>query len=280
MHEGLRASRFGRLLFLVSVFFAAACNVSPKTMSVSPWDGASGATNDGGGSSSGAFGGGDSDSCQPGSVATYRPDPYHAASGAAQGACVAGAAGDPIAGFYEECLDPATRSDAACNTFSQTYPACVACILTPETATKYGPILDHGGFVTANVAGCLELAGDEQQGDASELPCAKAVQALAGCELAACEANCPVDDGASLNEYDACSSSAAVSGCESYDAAAACEDAEGEASAFGAACVSDDFQTFYDLVVPVFCGPPAPADGGASTFDAPGEAALSDAAGE
>jgi hypothetical protein len=130
--------------------------------------------------------------------------------------------------------------------------ACVACILTPETAAKYGPILDHGGFVTANVAGCLELAGDEQP-DASELSCAQTVQALAGCELAACEANCAVHDAATLTEYDACAATVEAAGCQMYATAAACADSESEASALGAACLSD-FATFYQFVAPYFCG--------------------------
>jgi hypothetical protein len=213
-------------------------------------------------------------------VATYHPDAYHPASGAGQGACVAGDAGDPITEFYDQCLGPG-RSGAGCDAFTQANAACAACILTPEAAMKYGPILDHGGFVTANVAGCLELAGDQlQQPDASELPCAKAVQALAGCELAACEANCPVDDPASLTQYDGCSTSAGTAGCQSYASAAACAETEGEGGGLSAACLVGDFQTFYNLVVPIFCGPPAPGDGGAAAVDAPGEAALSDAPGD
>jgi hypothetical protein len=253
---------------------AGACNITPRATSEDPSDGSTGSATEGG-ASSGAFIGSDADACQPGSVATYRPDAYHSASGVGQGACVTDDAGDPISEFYEQCLGP-NRSNDLCNQFRQSNASCVACILTPESAANYGPILDQGGFVTANVAGCLELAGDQQQQPhASELPCAKAVQALAGCELEACAANCPVDDGASLAKYDACSASAGTGGCQSYEMAAACANAEGEASAFGAACLSD-FQTFYSAVVPVFCGPPAPGDASAAAPDAPGEAAPSD----
>jgi hypothetical protein len=213
------------------------------------------------GSSSGGFGGGDAGSCEPGSLATFRPATYHPASGMGQGLCVTGAQGDPIAGFYEACLGSDATVDG-CNAFTQLNEACVACILTPETAAKYGPILNHGGFVTANVAGCLELAGDEQtDASESELPCAKTVQALAGCELAACEANCAVHDAASLAGYDACAANAEAAGCEMYATAAACADSEEDAGPLDAACLGD-FMTFYDVVVPVFCG--APPDGGTS----------------
>jgi hypothetical protein len=278
-YRRLGVSLFGSsLLVLAGVVLAGACSVAPRATPASPWDGSSVAASDGSGSS-GAFGETDADACQPGSVATYRPDAYHPASGPAQGACAADDAGDPISEFYDQCLGPSRSSDL-CNQFRQANAACVACILTPETAARYGPILDQGGFVTANVAGCLELAGDQQQQpDASELPCAKAVQALAGCELDACDANCPVDDPTSLTEYDQCAASAAAAGCQSYETAAACADAEGEASAFGAACLSD-FQNFYNVVVPLFCGPSAPGDSGAAALDAAGEASLSDATSE
>ena len=264
----LRASSIGSLL-LVGALGAGGCSVATTgTEGTEPWDGSSGGdTGAGSSSSSGGFNGSDANSCQPGSLATYRPAAYHPASGAGQGLCIPGAQGDPIASFYQACLGPDATIDA-CNVFTQMNEACVACILSPETAAKYGPILDHGGFVTPNIAGCLQLAGEEQP-DASELSCAKTVQAFAGCELAACEANCAVHDAASLAEYDACATSVATAGCQMYANAAACADAETEASALGAACVGD-FATFYQVVVPVFCGAPAVADAGAPSPDAAG----------
>ena len=261
MLQRLHASSFGSLL-LVGVVGAGGCSVATAgNEGPATYDGSSGSdAGVGGSSSSGGFTGGDADSCEPGSLATYRPPKYTPASGAGQGLCVPGAQGDPIPAFYQACLGPQATVDG-CNTFTQMNAACVACILTPETAPTYGPILDHGGFVTANVAGCLELAGDEQP-DASELSCAKTVQALAGCELAACEANCAVHDAASLEAYDACATGVEAAGCEMYANAAACADSEGEASALGAACLAD-FATFYQVVVPAFCGPPAGTDAGA-----------------
>ncbi len=262
----LRASSIGSLL-LVGALGTGGCSVSTTgTEEAESWDGSSGGDS-GGSSSSGGFNGGDANSCQPGSLATYRPAKYTPASGAGQGLCIPGAQGDPIASFYQACLGPDATIDA-CNVFTQMNEACVACILTPETAPKYGPILDHGGFVTPNIAGCLELAGDEQP-DASELSCAKTVQALAGCELAACEANCAVHDAASLAEYDTCATSVETAGCQMYANAAACADSETEASALGAACVGD-FATFYQVVVPVFCGASAMNDAGAPSPDGAG----------
>jgi hypothetical protein len=269
MRGRLHRSSVGPLL-LAGVLGAGGCSIATNagTESPGPYDSATGTdAGVGSSSSSGGFTNGDADSCQPGSLATYTPAAYHPASGAWQGLCVPGAQGDPITGFYDACLGPSASVDG-CNQFSQANAACAACILTPETATKYGPILDHGGFVTANVAGCIELAGDEQA-DASELSCAKTVQALAGCELAACEANCAVHDSASLAEYDACATDVEATGCEMYANAAACADPEAEASALGAACLAD-FMTFYQVVVPAFCGAPPGEDGGSVPGDASG----------
>lgn len=278
MLRRLHASSFGSLL-LVGALGAGGCSVTTVgTEGAESWDGSSG--NDAGAgssSSSGGFNGGDADSCEPGSLATYRPAAYHPASGSGQGLCVPGAQGDPVASFYQACLGPDATVDG-CNAFTQMNEACVACILTPETSAKYGPILDHGGFVTANVAGCLELAGDEQA-DASELSCAKTVQALAGCELAACEANCAVHDAATLAEYDTCATTVEAAGCQMYATAAACADSEAEASALGAACLGD-FETFYQFVVPVFCGAPAVEDAGAGPSPDASGGVASDAAKE
>jgi hypothetical protein len=223
--------------------------------------GSSGSGGASSGSSGGGFGGADASACQPASVATYRPPKYVPASGAGQGACLPGAGGDPVQHFYDACLG-ADASTEACNTFRETYATCASCILTPETADKYGPLIDHGGFVTANVAGCIELAGDQQaDASASSLTCASSVQALADCELAACEANCAVHDSASLSAYETCATTAETGGCEAYDTAAACATAVPDASSLGAACLGD-FTTFYQTATRYFCGA-APDDGGA-----------------
>lgn len=218
----------------------------------------------GGGSSGGMFGGGaDAGTCAPGSVATYQPGSYHPASGQWQGACVPDANGDPITGFYDSCLGSGATSEH-CSAFRATYAACVACLLTPASADKYGPLIDDGDFVTANVAGCIELAGD--QPDASQLFCASAVQALAGCEMAACQANCAVHDSASLAAYQSCATAADSGGCATFSEAADCANVDEDAGGLAGACLSD-FDAFYQAVAPRFCGLPVPAgiDAGSGT---------------
>jgi hypothetical protein len=220
-------------------------------------------------------------SCRPGDVQTYVPSAYRPATAAWQGVCVAVAgqdAGSPIQLFYDACLGPGASKDA-CTTFTQTYPACAACILTPATADQYGPVIGYsgvaqgyGGFVQPNVAGCIELT-DPSKG----LSCAKAVQALSGCELEACEANCPVHDSASLDAYGQCArevdgagggDAAPAGGCQSYATKASCRADEADSSA--STCLSPSFKAYYDFAVPLFCGaqPTASPDAGMPQKDA------------
>jgi hypothetical protein len=216
----------------------------------------------GSGSSSGGGVFSDANACSPGSVQTFQPGPYRPATAAWQGACVATSLGDPIQAFYDACLGNSATNDL-CAAFATDYTACAACILTPDTADHYGPLINHGGFVTGNIAGCLELT------DPGQLSCAKSVQALSQCELASCQANCPVADAPSLDAYNACAAQADETGCMSFSTAASCADWLPDASG-AAACLVSDFKQFYDAVVPLFCGSPPPPmmiDAGAS-FDA------------
>jgi hypothetical protein len=213
---------------------------------------------------------GDANACRPGDVETYQPTAYHPAAGAGQGVCTSTA----IARFYDACLGPQATA-GACDGFRSTDGACAACILTPETASFDGPVIKHGALATANVAGCIELT------DLGGLPCAKAVQALDGCELFACEANCPVHDQASAHAYDACATQASLdrAGCLQYGmAATACTNAELDGGP-AALCVGRTFPDFYFAVVPLFCGSPSPGrEGGGLVFDASASDAAADAA--
>jgi hypothetical protein len=204
----------------------------------------------------------DSSSCQPADVETYVPGPYHPAAAAYQGACTA----DQIREFYDDCFGP-DAGTATCAAFSSDAgtSACAACILTPDTASTYGPLVDHHGtFITSNVAGCIQLI---LPGD---LSCATAEAALVGCELAACEANCPVSDSATRAAYDACTSQADGAGCQSYGQMASCVQSLEDAGPNAASPVENcslPFDAFYQAVVPIFCGR-ASTDAGVAAFDA------------
>jgi hypothetical protein len=198
-------------------------------------------------------------SCHPGSVATYVPPTYVPAAPVGQGVCVPGDGGvDPIQLYYDDCVAP-TGTRSACDGFAQISPefaSCQACIVSMQSAGAYGPLIFADGFVKANVAGCVEVESP------SDLACAKAQQALFECELAACSANCPVVDSASLAQYETCSGQADDAGCQAYYSAAQCLRSDDDASADGGGsspCEALTFEAFYESVVPVFCGPPADA---------------------
>jgi hypothetical protein len=182
------------------------------------------------------------------------------------GACLDADGGGIWDGFFEACLGP-MRDSAACDSYKDTpaNAACAACVLTPYTAEQLGPILDFGEFVGGNVAGCIEIT---TPGDPS---CPRAVQALTDCEIAACEANCPVDDPTSLAARQQCAMEADQTGCLSFSLkATACRAAELDAGLAGP-CTNAGFMDFYDNVVPLFCGQPSAADVAVA-----GDAAVSD----
>ena len=207
-------------------------------------------------------GGGEPDGgvCLPGDVTTYHPM-YHPAD-VQPTACTQ----DLVASFFKACLG-SSASKADCDSFRQANPTCASCIVSPESAAEYGPIVDHGGFVTANVAGCIEVnVQSALDAGGGALGCAHAVQALEGCELAACEVNCPVSDAASLSEFQGCSSSVDSMGCATFAAAATCT-APDAGDGVPTICLTSDFGTFYDAVVPLFCLPRPPVDAGAAVPD-------------
>jgi hypothetical protein len=190
-------------------------------------------------------------SCHPGNVETFVPAAYRHSAPAGQGACVSTDGGpDPIAAYYNDCFGSG-MTKAACDGFALANPTCNACIETAETASVYGPLVLSDGFVQANIAGCIELESP------SNLACAQAQQALSDCELAACAANCPVVDQASLVLYEQCANQADGAGCLAYYSAALCLQTEVEAGAGSgpeSACLAPTFEAFYAAIVPVFCG--------------------------
>jgi len=232
------------------------------------------ATSGGGDASTGGSGfgaTGNAGACQAGVVSTYVPGTYQAATGAWQGVCVDDGQ-DLIGQYYDACFGDSATS-AACAAFKTTSTAsaaCAACILTPVSAAHLGPIIDYGGFVGKNTAGCIELV------EPGGMPCATAVQAAAGCELQACQANCPVTNSASLDAYYECATEADNTGCASYYAMAACgREVDGGASGI---CQSAAFKDFYDAVVPLFCGQRATLDVDANVVYTPfTDAAMADA---
>jgi len=194
-------------------------------------------------------------SCTPADVTTFAPQPYVHAKDAHQGACTDA----QIHAFYDDCLAP-TATQQTCAPFSGSSAstenkACAACIVSRDSDPKLGPLVEHKGTISVNVAGCMEIADP-----ANGLACAKAYQAADACERAACSANCPVTDEASFQLYLACVSDAAKTGCASFTSALACVSAEADAGA-SACFAGQTFADSYLAVAPIFCG--SAPDGGA-----------------
>jgi hypothetical protein len=206
-------------------------------------------------------------SCHPSTVLTYVPSSYRTAQPPST-ACLGPDGGSTVEDFFDACLGP-NKSKDGCTDYNAVpaNAACAACVLTPYDANRLGPILDYGEFVGGNVAGCIERTAP------ADLSCARAAQALTDCEVAACQANCPVTDAPSLAAREACSAAADASGCSSYLAAAsACRATEADAG-LALPCTNVAFKDFYDAVVPYFCGI-APLDASAPLDAAGGDAAL------
>jgi hypothetical protein len=203
----------------------------------------------------------DASACAPGDVQTFVPGSYVHAS---QPKSDCGA--DSVLLLYNACFGE-SASVASCSAFRTLNEACYACAVTPSTASSYGPIINYTSFVETNLAGCVELVEE------GALTCAGPVQALAECQLAACQTNCPVTDTATLNAFSACTEAADTGGCQAYNAAASCLAVESGPLAI---CDSSDFRHFFFSVVPLFCAAssaPGSEDAGLapSSRDASGE---------
>jgi hypothetical protein len=199
--------------------------------------------------------------CQPGSSQFYKPAEYRPATGLYLGACTM----PQIDDFYTWCLDPQARDAGACDSFKTdtSTSGCSSCILTPDTAMRYGPIIQHMAVAQANLPGCIELL------DPGNLKCATAVQELFDCEIAVCAPSCPVTDQASFDRYTACVTEADTTSCSTYAAAAACADYEADGGP-ASRCFQATFADFYKGIVPLFCATYDGNDSGGSPPDGGG----------
>jgi hypothetical protein len=187
--------------------------------------------------------------CPPQSTATFM-SPLYVPAGLDKGECTS----TQIEAFYTACLSP-TSTDTTCGaSFGAAAPAadvsCGACLLTPESATSWGPVVSYSvGTVSLNVAGCMEIAGA-----AAGIACAKAYEAADACESYGCE-GCSVDSAQSNQDHQACVLAAAASGCATYESAASCGVAEADGGATAACFAGSDFGSRFAAIAPLFCGP-------------------------
>jgi hypothetical protein len=199
-------------------------------------------------------------SCHPGSGEFFMPGKYRPATGLYQNKCTA----EGMVAYYRACLGPsATTAKCAAQRDADAAAgaACVDCIITPDTAPYYGPIVQHMEVAQENVAGCIELL------DPGNTKCASNVQQSVACDVAACSANCPVKDQATFADYSNCVTQADTSVCGMYSKAADCVYAEADGGP-ASRCLQGTFEAFYDLVVPIFCATPQTViDSGAPSLD-------------
>jgi len=194
--------------------------------------------------------------CPPANLDEWQAGAYHQAQPVQPSACT----GLLINDYYNACLG----SDASQESCDEDWGAgedaahatCQSCILTPSSASLWGPLIDYGtgadggagGTVSVNVAGCVQIL------DPSQLPCAMSVEEADECQHAACDPGCPVSDAASFADWQACiQASGAQDECGPYLQSASC--VNGEDAGPAAACVTG--QTFEDVffsIASVFCG--------------------------
>ena len=140
-----------------------------------------------------------------------------------------------------------------------TWPStCADCLATQWNAPVRGAAVmyqgapgDHG-VRALNVAGCLALVGG-----AAGLDCAKKLEIAEACELAACNANCPVTDSASFQPWAACVTSVDSAACRPYSApATTCIMAEGMTEAGASRCGLPlmTFEMSFLAIASVLCG--------------------------
>ncbi len=198
--------------------------------------------------------------------AGYTPPPYvHAVPH--QNACSAQLIGD----YYTQCLDSASTAQTCApwtNAPDAAHQACASCLVTPATASAYGPIVQttFGNILVSdpNVAGCIELA------DPAGLACATKLQDRLDCDEQACTTQCPVTDDPSFQQWQTCLTNAdnAAASCQTFYQATSCASSEMPDGGVAAACfptaANPTFEDDYNAVAPVFClDLTAGADGGA-----------------
>ena len=221
---------------------------------------------DSGSPGDGSFAGDAPLACPPARLDEWHAGAYHHAQAAQPSACAPVLLGD----YYASCLGP-DASQSACNQSwgageDPPHATCQTCILTPASASVWGPLVDYapggdggggggggsGGTVSVNVAGCVELL------DPSEVSCAMSAELADECQHAACDGVCPVSDGASFADWQACIGASGGGVCEGYLQSAACVGAEDAGPA--APCVTGrTFKDEFFAIAAVFCGGGAPS---------------------
>ncbi len=179
--------------------------------------------------------------CGPGDITGFAPN-WKPPTGSHQGLCTSTNISDVWTYCFSTSADP-----ISCQTL--TNANCLSCIVTNESASTWGPLVNQpNGVVAINAGGCIDLL------DSANLACAKSVEADYQCENASCETNCPVTDSTSLAAFDTCTMTADGCQCATYaNAATTCTAA---LPAGDSNCLNEpSFHAFYTFYATLFCGP-------------------------
>lgn len=173
--------------------------------------------------------------CTPQSVCSFVPSPPPAAA-KQPGVCTA----QDVQTFYDACIDPGNSTN--CTNFTQTKANCFKCLLTPDTSSAWGALIqDQNDLLKNNIAGCFSVKGNGS--------CEGAVASDQQCTAAACpDTVCPVPSGdtTALSLLNKCLTDSDASNCASYKAAAA-------SCLTNPACTGSDFRSTYVVVATAIC---------------------------
>jgi hypothetical protein len=183
----------------------------------------------------------------PADVSGFVPQ-WKPPTGAHQGRCPP----SMIDEYYQNCL--AIGTSAGCDAFGPAadaaHQACRRCLSRNFGDSVWGPVIESTNKVETNQAGCIFLL------DPSSLDCAKAVEAAAECEHAACDPVCGAENATAFDDWIQCSATANACACQSLFAAADCvKQIAADAGAAAPCLVGQTFQDFFVVTAGLFCGP-------------------------
>jgi hypothetical protein len=144
---------------------------------------------------------------------------------------VAGACTQALIASYRQCLDDSmvTASPPSCASWTGTLSAanqtCLSCLVSNESDSTYGPIVELPTETLLNLPGCIAVAEGKTDGSG----CGGALSAFEECGRAACLPTCPTGNASELAAESACETSTDLADgggvCGSYAPAAECADA-------------------------------------------------------
>lgn len=186
--------------------------------------------------------------CAPGDVSTFSPQWHPPAAHST--VCSAQQVTDILTCIFDGNANQTFCDSVNNNTANQ---PCANCLLTPDTAPSYGPIVITGQIGSLNTAGCIAV----KTGNTTSSGCGAKYAAARQCADAACSDNCPGSDSVALQELQQCETDALGGDCSTY-ASAADSCATPLLAPDGGAAACSLGSTFLDAAInmgKIFCSP-------------------------